>query len=787
MIQPPTVPKCRTAGDWQPATITSMEPQGRWCGLDVFRESGVVTFLPDNTCDGIPENDNDNDDEDTQQNLSLQHRKTASLAQRAGQRPNAALVLGVLSGLAAVGMASPYNRDNDPWISVADAETLGKIGQDPDYPLNGTYRQTVAYIDGGQLRQSIGNDTHPFTGSLRGEKGTIGNLSNCLVKTLAGEGRVDNLRFTDANIRSKGPTAVVACKISDQATVSNICVDNARVVALGKDAHAGIAGGDVRGGTVANTTAVNCAVVASSSSSIFNNIAKAGIGAGRLIGGKVANTTAVNCTVAASTSQFGDVGAGIGAGYLGDNDYVGDNIVANTTAVNCTVTASGGGDPVAGIGAGYLLRKGIVGNTTAVNCKVVTPYGGSAAIGVGRIRGGTLTNTTAVNCKVSTSYGGAGIGAGWLEHYTSTVTNTTAVNCQVENAGASESEFVGIGSAGIGAGYARNFGTVADTTAVNCQVVTSGMNGGAGIGVGRASFGGAVADTSAMNCTVKASGKRGMAGIGAGMVNDLAPTVADTIAVNCNVLSSGHGGSAGIGAGRVRRSTVSETIADTTALNCTVLTLGDESTAGIGAGDVDSGGAIVSTTAINCKVDSLGEYSKAAVRGGRNPDICNVGINGHWLNNTDHGCRSRVDNLCAGIDHRLVTRDCQPGDDDFMELIRNNTRQLGLCPVTPTIIPSAPGKSGPAASGLDNIAIVGIALGGVLFLLIGVGVCIYRYCCHKASSRAAGNHYEPLLARGRADSLSEDGSDDDLQQPLFNSVDIVLGSDNEWMPLIPRT
>ena len=781
MKQLPTVPGGGggSASDWRPATITSAESQGRWGGLDVFREPEVEPLLPDNTQDGTPANDND---EDTQQNLSLQHRKTASLSQRAGQRPNAAVVLGVLSGLAAVGMAVPANRNSDPWIAVADAETLGKIGQDPDYPLNGNYRQTVAYIDGGQLHQSIGNDTHPFTGILRGEKGTIGNLSNCLVKTLAGEGRVDNLRFTDANIRSKGPTAVVACKISDQATVSNICVDNARVVALGKDAHAGIAGGDVRGGTVANTTAVNCTVVASSSSSIFNNIAKAGIGAGRLIGGKVVNTTAVNCAVAASTSQFGDVGAGIGAGYLGDNDYLGDNnIVANTTAVNCTVTASGGGDAVAGIGAGYLLNKGIVGNTTAVNCTVVTPHSGSAAIGVGRIRGGTLANTTAVNCKVSTSDGSAGIGAGWLKHYTSTVTNTTAVNCQVENAGARELEFFGRGSAGIGAGYALTFGTVADTTAVDCQVVTSDLNGGAGIGVGRASFGGAVADTSAMNCTVKASGKRGMAGIGAGMVNYGTATVANTTAVNCNVLSSGHGGSAGIGAGRVRRSTVSETIADTTALNCTVLTLGDESTAGIGAGDVDSGGAIVSTTAINCKVDSLGEYSKAAVRGGRNPDICNVGINGHWLNNTDHGCRSRVDNLCAGIDHRLVTPDCRP-DGDFAELVRNNARQFGVCPATATIIPPTSRRIATAASGLHNAAIAGIALGGVLFLLIGVGLCIYRYCCHRASSRVADNH---SVGQSQGGSDPEGGSDD-LELHRRSLADPAEG-DNHKVPLISTT
>ena len=507
MIEPSAVSKVGTTGDWQPVTTMSLEPQGRLGCLAVSRASGAEPLLPDNTRDRTPANDND---KDTQQNPSLQQRKTVSLA-RTCQRPNAAVVLGGPSDFATAGMAATTKRNSDPWIAVADAETLGKIGHDPDYPLNGNYQQTVAYIDGGLLRQSIGNDTHPFTGILRGirgkeEKGTIGNLRNCLVKTLAGEGRVDSLRFTGANITSTGSTGVVACKISDQATVSNICVDNARVVALGKGKKAigGIIGGDVSG-SVVNTMAVNSNVKADSSRSRYSG--KAGIGAGWLKGGKVVNTSAVNCTVA----------------------------------------ASGGG--AAGIGAGHLEDHGIIANTTAVNCKVVTPDYGNAGIGVGSLQVGTLANTTAVNCKVATRSGGSGIGAGLLDHHISRITNTTAVNCQVENAGADISGFSGVGSSGIGAGRAHVFDTVAGTTAVNCQVVTSGENGDAGIGVGRASVGGAVVDTTAVNCTVVASGQDGRAGIGAGRVLFDLATVANTTAVNCHVESTGPGGGAGIGAG----------------------------------------------------------------------------------------------------------------------------------------------------------------------------------------------------------------------------------------------
>ena len=237
------------------------------------------------------------------------------------------------------------------------------------------------------------------------------------------------------------------------------------------------------------------------------------------------------------------------------------------------------------------------------------------------------------------------------------------------------------------------------------------------------------------------------------------------------------------GRGLVSRNTVSETIANTTALNCTVLASGKEATAGIGVGHIDSGGTVVSTTAINCQVDSLGEDSTAAVGGGPDPDICNVHVNGREQNNTDNDCRSELDKLCAGFNHRLLTTDCQ-FNDDFVGLIRSNTRRL--CPVTPTI-PSASSNRSPSTSGLSNEAIVGIAFGGLLFVVVGIGLCLYRYYCHRSSSRAAGKHYEPLMARGRKDvSLTMDGSNNSQRRGRVPG-NISARTDNERMPLIPRT
>ena len=100
-------------------------------------------------------------------------------------------------------------------------------------------------IDGSQLTQPIGTKTKPFTGQLDGQDHTISNLSQCLVKKLAGNGRINGLRFIGANITSTAPAGVAACEMSGDAIVSNIQVERAYLVTecrywLDKDICAGI-------------------------------------------------------------------------------------------------------------------------------------------------------------------------------------------------------------------------------------------------------------------------------------------------------------------------------------------------------------------------------------------------------------------------------------------------------------------------------------------------------------------------------------------------------------------
>ncbi|WP_257295262.1 hypothetical protein [Endozoicomonas sp. YOMI1] len=410
-------------------------------GLGATTASASGQSRADITVDGSPTNDKSKKKNKPQQ-IPQRTSPSVTTSVRAGPLPKAAVALGTLSGLTAAAATSPSDRKTERWIAVPDAETLGKIGRDPNYPLNGTYRQTADF-DGSRLPHSIGNKTHAFTGEYHGQCHTIGNLRQCMVKKLAGD--VDRLCFTNASIRSSNPAGVVACEVSDGGTASNIRVENSHVTREGDGyGGTGIVGGDIRG-TVANITAVDCSVRAKGVTGIGGGYSK----------GTVANITAMNCTVEGSY-------AGIGAGSVFHGS------VANTTAVNCKVETYEGH---AGIGAG-LLYYASAADTTAMNCKVkVTALNGHAGIGAGLTYHGSVTDTAALNCKVETSRGNAGIGAGSV-YDDGNVAHTTAMDCTVKTL---------CGDAGIGAGTVRS-GTVANTHVFNSTIESE--YGAASIGGG---------------------------------------------------------------------------------------------------------------------------------------------------------------------------------------------------------------------------------------------------------------------------------------------------------------
>ncbi|MBO9482168.1 hypothetical protein, partial [Salinisphaera sp. G21_0] len=159
-------------------------------------------------------------------------------------------------GLLALGtLASSFQYANSKLIN--NAEELGKIGRHPDYRLDDTYQQTADIVVTKDY-QSIGDDTHPFTGEYDGQCYTISGLSDCFVDTL--KGNISDLQFTSANIeKSAKPAGLAACVVGDTGTVSNIRAKDVHIVNSGDYADAGIGGGRVYG-TVDKTMAVNSKV-----------------------------------------------------------------------------------------------------------------------------------------------------------------------------------------------------------------------------------------------------------------------------------------------------------------------------------------------------------------------------------------------------------------------------------------------------------------------------------------------------------------------------------------------
>ena len=392
-------------------------------------------------------------------------------------------------------------------IEVTNAGTLGKIGTDPNYPLNATYIQT-ADLDASNLSQPISH----FTGQYNGQHHTIANLGCCLVDTLDGGGAIGNLHFTGARINASRPAGVVACGVRGSGTIHDILVDNSQVMTTGSDADAGI-------------------------------------GTGILLRGLVVNTATINSTV--TTSGEG-ADAGIGAGSLASN-----GAVSNTTSQSSRVETTGN-NANAAIGAGA-VAGGAITNTTDTDSRVNTfGEGSNAAIGAGTMNNGaTATGTTAVNSQVETTGDGAnaGIGGGSITDG-ATLLDTMSRGSQVITSGDGA-------NAGIGAGKMGR-GTVArDTSAQDSQVSTSGDGASAGIGVGVIDHRARIAGIRSDSSKVVTSGARANAGIGAGAVRGNA-TVDQTWAVNSTAIAFGNDTEAGIGAGRVEPGGV---VANTTQVN----------------------------------------------------------------------------------------------------------------------------------------------------------------------------------------------------------------------------
>ena len=454
------------------------------------------------------------DDENPSQTRKKQRHRTCHQSARL---PQTAVGLGAASCLGMVG-AVP-TAGHKPWIVVNDSSVLDKIGRDPAYPLDGRYHQ-LADIDAGDLSGPIGNTTHPFVGEYDGRCQSIDQLRHCFVQKLDGNGRIDNVRFTRADISSSKKVGVVACELSGNAILGNIVVQQSTVAGLGTYVPAGIGAGVASNKTLINGfSTLNCTTKTSGSFSAAGAV----VGVAR---GTIDNTRLDNARV--ETLGVGsDAGGGAGAVYGSINN----TMMINGNVITHGILANAGG------GAGVVKSKATVANTLLVRSSLSTHGSDAYAAGGGGWVSGTVINTTMADSRVETSgeWSWAAAGAGWLTSYGKLV-NTTGLRTVIRTVGETADAAVGAGLTlgdvegvvcfesqvsildGHGAiGVGKLSGSAVGVVAYKCHVRTYGAGSGAGFGYGVKKSGGDLRNLTGMYSRVNASGWQAKEGINGGV------------------------------------------------------------------------------------------------------------------------------------------------------------------------------------------------------------------------------------------------------------------------------
>ena len=595
-----------------PATVVS-------CIGGVANFSAVARWFGSNLAALAADNVASRDDENQSPAGKKQRHRTCHQLARL---PGTAIGLGALSSLTAAGAIPASDNKTVQWIEVADAKTLGKIGRDPDYPLDGRYRQ-FADIDAGNLSGPIGNTSHPFVGKYDGRCQSIDKLRHCFVQRLGNNGQIDNVRFTRADISSRERAGVVACDLFGVAILDNIVVEHSTVGTNNTDAPAGIGAGVVHGGSIIDGfSTFNC------TTKTTGRYSGAGAVAGVVFGGLINDARLDNTSV--ETFHDGSH-AGGGAGEL----Y---GTIHNTVMIDGKIVTHGT-KAHAGGAAGRTSPGAYIGNTVLASTDLITNNDDScAAGGAGEdARATTIANTLLVHSNLRT-HGNRAHAAGGGGKVSGRIINTTMVYGKAETSG-SEAH------AAVGAGYLLHSGRVYNSTGRQVVIRTAGEDSYGAVGAARAS--GEVAGVVCFGSNVTTTKSHSEAGIGAG---ELSGHAVGVVAYDCRVGATGRHSVAGFGSGLIIPP-------DGSFLNLTVMH-GRAYASGFGSYAIINGGA----SAFVCSSSVGDDY--------RSPPCCN--------NSSEKSCLPIPEDACKLAGHRVLTRDCRPVAPPYYDAGKD------VCPALPT-------------------------------------------------------------------------------------------------------
>ena len=546
--------------------------------------------------------------------------------------PKTAIRLGAASCLGVVGAAPVPGHEQ--WIKVNNSSVLDKIGRDPAYPLNGSYRQHVD-IDASDLSGPIGSESQPFVGEYDGGCHSIEKLRHCFIQKLDGNGRIANVRIARAEIYSREKAGLVACELSGRAALGNIRVEHSEVLTDGNHAPAGLGAGVVSRDAPINIngfSAFNCSTRTGQRESHAGGVA--GVAYGTI------DNTRLEKTMVGTLGENSNVGGVAGKAY---------GTLNNTVIIDGTFITYGSEVNVGG-GAGVAAGEAVIDNTVLV-----------------------ATDLTADGFTSR-----AGGGAGMVESQ-ATVANTLLINSTLRAKG------IDGAAAGGGGGV---HGTVINTTMIGGGAETDGRSTQAAVGAGELYTSGKAFRTTGQRVLIRTVGRDSEAAVGAAVADGV---VEGVVCFGSNVETTNLYSEAGIGAGRLAGSVVG-----VVAYDCRVGANGARSDAGFGSGSISSwsGEHIRNLTVMNSRAYASGFKSYAIIHGGNSPFVCSSSVGDKYTsppccnNAREQSCLPIPEDACKLADRRVLTSDCQPVAPPYHDAGKGYDF---VCPALPT--PGAWGSS----------------------------------------------------------------------------------------------
>ncbi|MBO9495866.1 hypothetical protein J7438_17520 [Thalassotalea sp. G20_0] len=439
-------------------------------------------------------------------------------------------------------------------IPVQSNDDLAKIGNEPCYPPDGKYEQTVD-IDAGNH-----SPIQHFTGEYNGNGKSISNLNNCLFQQVENGGIVRDVVVEKADVvlndrEFKGNKGVIACEASGHALLKNNTVEHSdfKLVEGGWGMNIGMLAGEIRDNSKLEGNQVKHSTMSAVKMTRRPIIhASVGILTGKARGfASLDNNSIDNCTIMASHSNrdsYSETYTGLMAGRMENkvtvkNSKLTNNQLTDTTrhvhaggvagwargttiegtyAFNNTILSqrSSNQDPkiavvVASAKECRISNTTVINNTLKLNGYSGTDDGPATGIVTARCKQSTIQHTLAEHSELY-SRGPAAVATAYL-HHECTIHNTTARNVTIKawNKYYSESA-AAIAVAEFGE-YAHSNNMISQTTAIDCRISAVHEKDGysyaaVGTGYGDESGNVRIIDTTACNTTIKGA----HAGIAAG-------------------------------------------------------------------------------------------------------------------------------------------------------------------------------------------------------------------------------------------------------------------------------